>query len=585
MDNEKKNFSSEEELIDYYCSKPHPKTFDPAIMLVLILTSVLGGIIGMELIVRFGLSTNSSIIGALIAVLIGMIPLKGTRKFRNIHVQNIIETAISCATFGAGNVLLVCVSVIWVFDKPELCIPMLIGGSIAFLVDITMMNWLFDTPLFGANETWPIGIATAETILAAAELGKKAIVMVTGIATGIIGTWIGLPMDIVGVCGLGNIVALTAFCIALILNGYWETWFGFTLGTYYVPQGFMVGAGIVGLIQAIIMIVRQRRAKAEGHMRAAVKMEDTMVDAASGTTVNEHGMEGEVKEKLEKEETASETKEYQYSRSVQDLQKSMIRGIILYIIGALIMAVMGGLYNAMSPGKLVLWVIYAMVAAIVSEILVGISAMHSGYFPAMATVLIFLVLGMFMGFPPIALAFLSGYTACTGPAFADMGYDLKTGWILRGKGKNPEYELEGRKQQYIAEMSGSAVAIVLVIIFYRVYFTAGRIPPVASVYKATIEAGVDFVVLRNILIWACCGAALQLVSGLKRQIGILFSAGLLIMMPKAGVAGLIVLAIRVFIQKKYGEEGTKVLNVFSAGLIAGSALFSFFKNSFRIAKN
>lgn len=177
----KLKFKNDEELINYYCSMEHPKTFSPAIMIVIFLTSIVGAIIGMELIVRFGLSTNSSIIGALIAVIIGMIPLKFTRQFKNIHTQNIIETGISCATFGAGNVLMVCVSVIWVFDRPEMCTGILVGGVIAFLIDITMMYWMFDTPLMGANEAWPIGIATAETILAAAELGKKAVLLITGI--------------------------------------------------------------------------------------------------------------------------------------------------------------------------------------------------------------------------------------------------------------------------------------------------------------------------------------------------------------------------------------------------------------------
>ena len=509
MAEEKKKFNSDEELIEYYCSQEQPKTFNPAIIVVILLTSILGAIIGMELIVRFGLSTNSSIIGALIAVIIGMIPLGFTKKFKNIHTQNIIETAISCATFGAGNVLMVCVSVIWVFDRPEMCTGILVGGVIAFLIDITMMYWMFDTPLMGANEAWPIGIATAETILAAAELGKKAVLLVTGIVAGIAGTWVGLPMDIIGVCGLGNIVALTAFCIGLICNGYWESWFGYTLGTYYVPQGVMVGAGMIALIQSAILIRKKYKEKSEA------------------------------KKKEEAKETTEEKEVYVYSRSAEDMSKALTKGMVLYIIGAIVMAVIGGLVAEMSPVKLVIWVVYAMIAALVSEILVGISAMHSGYFPAMATVIIFLVLGMFIGFPPEALAFLAGYAACTGPAFADMGYDLKTGWILRGKGKNQKFEVEGRKQQYFAELVGAAVAIVAVFIFYKSYFMAGRIPPVAAVYKSTIEAG---------------------------------------------VAGLIFLAVRFIIEKKFGEEGTKNLNVLSAGLIAGSALFSFFTNTFKLVK-
>ena len=56
-----------------------------------------------------------------------------------------------------------------------------------------------------------------------------------------------------------------------------------------------------------------------------------------------------------------------------------------------------------------------------------------------------LVLGIQIGFPPLPLAFLVGFTAATGPAFADMGYDLKAGWILRGRGEDPAYERQGRQ--------------------------------------------------------------------------------------------------------------------------------------------
>ena len=93
-------------------------------------------------------------------------------------------------------------------------------------------------------------------------------------------------------------------------------------------------------------------------------------------------------------------------------------------------------------------VIFAAVAALVSELIVGVSAMHSGWFPGFATALLFLIIGMMLGFPTLPLAILAGFTAATGPAFSDMGNDLKAGWILRGKGADPELEKEGRKQQY-----------------------------------------------------------------------------------------------------------------------------------------
>ena len=64
----------------------------------------------------------------------------------------------------------------------------------------------------------------------------------------------------------------------------------------------------------------------------------------------------------------------------------------------------------------------------------------------------------------------------------------------------------------------------------------------------------------------------------------MFAAGLLITNPVAGIAGLIFLGIRVVIEKLFGDEGRKNLNVVSAGLIAGSALFSFFSNTFKLFK-
>nr|MBO2508577.1 hypothetical protein [Bacillota bacterium] len=106
-------------------------------------------------------------------------------------------------------------------------------------------------------------------------------------------------------------------------------------------------------------------------------------------------------------------------------------GFILYLVGGVILAVVAGFLSDMSAGQIALWVVYAAVAALVSELIVGLSAMHAGWFPAFAVTLIFLVLGMLMGFPAAPLALLAGYTASTGPAFADLGYDLKAGWVLR----------------------------------------------------------------------------------------------------------------------------------------------------------
>ena len=59
---------------------------------------------------------------------------------------------------------------------------------------------------------------------------------------------------------------------------------------------------------------------------------------------------------------------------------------------------------------------------------------------------------MLIRFPDYASWYSVAYTSATGPAFSDMAYDLKCGYILRGCGKDEELELEGRKQQYLSEI-------------------------------------------------------------------------------------------------------------------------------------
>src|SRR6516164_8545289 len=125
----------------------------------------------------------------------------------------------------------------------------------------------------------------------------------------------------------------------------------------------------------------------------------------------------------------------------------------------MLIAVLGGLITDMAPGMLLMFLVYAAFAAFVHELLVGIAAMHSGFFPAFAIALITLTVGILIGFPPVALGLLVGFSASTGPAFADMGYDLRAGYILRGLGKDMSFELEGRKQQLYAAMIAFGIAI------------------------------------------------------------------------------------------------------------------------------
>ena len=522
----------------------HPKAYEPGTLAMNVLTSLLGAIIGLELITRVGITPNTSIIGALIAIGIGLIPVGALSAFRNIHRQNLVQTAISAATFTAANVVLLAIGVPWLLGYRDLVIPFLIGVIVAAFVDVTTAYWIFDSDVYPASNPWPPGIATAEAIKAAAERGKRALLLLYGGIAGAFLRYFGVPADIIGIAFIANTWAITMFGIGLILRGYSIQIFGFDINKLYVPHGIMIGAGIASLIQLALIVRKASRER--------------------------------------REQKVSEAEVGRPTVPPELLKKRILMSYGLFTAGAVVVALACGLYLAMPPAQLLLWVLYAGFMAIFTTLIVGISAMHAGWFPAFATALIALVVGLLLGFPPVAAGLLVGYVAATGPTFADIAYDLKTGWILRGYGRDVEFELRGRRQQYIAEVTGIIVGIAMAAAFHQLYFTQNLFPPVDRVYVATIKAGVNPEIARNLALWSVVGFIIQLAGGPARQIGILFATGLLIKYPIAGITTLVAIAVRVALERIYGvKRVSDVMYVVGAGLIAGSALTSFFTQTLR----
>jgi uncharacterized oligopeptide transporter (OPT) family protein len=504
----------------------HPATTAPATLVLLVVLSVFGAVIGTQLILQLGVTPNTSIIGALVAMLLARIPLSIFARYRSIHVQNLAQSAISAATFGAANSLLLPIGVPFLLGRPDLILPMLIGAALSMLLDGYLLYRMFDTRIFPATGTWPPGIAAAEAIRAGDAGGKRGLLLVLGLLIGIAGSWLKIPMSAFGVAFIGNVWALTMFGIGLLIRGYATPVAGIDVAKLYVPHGMMVGAGIVALIQ-VVRLIAQRGEPAAG--------------GASDAT----------------------------------LRRALGLGGMGYIAIAVVIALLSGLITELSPGMLIAFVVYAAFAAFVHELIVGISAMHAGWFPAFAVALITLIVGILLGFPPIALGLLVGFAASTGPAFADMGYDLKAGFLLRGQGVNPAFELEGRKQQLYAAMLAFLIAIPTVWFAHPGYFAQNLVPPVDRVYLATIQAGATAEVAKAMLIWAIPGALIQLLGGPSRQLGILLATGLLIPNPLAGWAVLAGIAIRVVVLKFQGDGSSGNMEVLAAGFIGGDALFGF----------
>jgi uncharacterized oligopeptide transporter (OPT) family protein len=502
----------------------HPSIFEPSNFLLGILFAVLGTIIGLELLTRVGITPNSSIVAAIAAIALSRIPLALFTRFRDLSRQNLMQTVISAATFGGANGILLPAGLLWLVGRIDLLPAMMLGAFAGVVIDATLLYRLFDSRLFPAEGLWPSGVATAECLIAGDRGGKRAALLAAGGALGALGHPFGIPMDVFGVCWIGNIWALFMFGLGLLVRGYALPVAGFDIDANFVPHGFMIGAGLVALVQIVLTIRRGRVPAAHSESR---------------------------------------------------IGSTLLWGYGAYVLAALVMAAIAGLATEMSAGMLVGFVLFAATAALVSELIVGIAAMHSGWFPAFATALIFLLIGMAIGFPPLPLAFLVGFAASTGPAFADMGYDLKAGFILRGRGADPGYERAGRRAQFHAELLGLGVAALAVFLFHASYFERELFPPWDRVAAATIAAGASPSLAKALLVWAIPGALLQAVGGPARQLGVLFATGLLISFPAAGWTAMVSLAVRFYLTRRYGERAESPMYVLAGGFIAGSALTSF----------
>ncbi|GGY99155.1 membrane protein [Streptomyces nitrosporeus] len=524
----------------------HPRVFEPVLLVILVVLAAVGAVIGIDLVSKLGISANTSVVGALVAMLIGRIPLGFLRRMRSVHRQNLAQSAISAATFASANALLTSVAIPYVFGRQDLVWPMLAGSFAGLLVDAWVLYRAFGSRLLPADAAWPPGTAAAETIKAGDKGGRRALVLAGGTAVGLAGTLFSLPLSAAGVAFLGNVWALMMFGVGLMLRQYSPDLFGTDLGSGFIPHGVMVGAGIVALGQAVHMLMgRRARTRNKPPREPASTLAVPEPDPTTAYTVDERG-----------------------------LRLALIRGYALFTAGAVLLAVLGGLIGDMSPLGIVGWVLFAAFAALVHELIVGLAAMQSGWFPSFAVTLIFLVLGLAMGIPSVPLALLIGYVSATGPAFADMGYDLKAGWLLRRDHRPWDpYEREGRRQQFLAALIGFGVALAVVAVAWRSYFGQGLIPPVAKVYADTIKSGLsDPDAVRTMLLWAVPGAAIQLIGGTRRQMGVMLATGLLILTPQACWLVLGALAVRIGYRKLRGPAADEELNLIGAGVIAGSSL-------------
>ena len=137
----------------------------------------------MQLIVTLGITANTSLIGALAGMALARIPLAAFARYRSIHVQNLAQSAISAATFGAGNALMLPIGIPFVLGRPDLVPALFAGVFLAMLIDGYLLYRMFDSEVFPATGAWPPGAAAAEAIRAGDEGGRKAAILGVGVVS------------------------------------------------------------------------------------------------------------------------------------------------------------------------------------------------------------------------------------------------------------------------------------------------------------------------------------------------------------------------------------------------------------------
>ena len=515
-----------EELKQEYKKQTFISAFEPCTLIPGILIAFLVGAVCMNIIGKMGTTPNTSLLGAIVAMLVARIPINACLKYCNLERQNLLQTIASAAGFSAANCGFIAVAMLFLMGEASSILMMGVGCMIGTSISIYIIGRIYDSAIFPAQGAWPPGVATATAIQAGDEGGKKGRRLLEGLVIGVVGSYFKLPVAGIGIVFIANIVAMTGLGVGLVLRGFSTQLFGFDLGATNIPSGVMIGAGMVALVQSVVTVVK-------GH------------------------------------KSASEQK-IQVTVSQDSAKKSLVLALGLYVGGAVLLGALTGIFAQMSPALSVVWVLWSAFSSLVAMVLVGMAAMYSGWFPAFAITTIFMTFGILMGFPTLPVAILTGYVSSVGPCFADMGYDLKTGWILRGEGKDQARELQGRREQVKIELLGGIIGIVVVLMFANMYLSQDIMPPISYTFAATIQAGANMDLLQELLIWAIPGAIIQIIFGSK-MVGVLFATGLLLNNPVYGIGVLLAIVVRMIF-------GTKFMEVRDSGLIAGDGLYGFFSN-------
>jgi len=504
--------------------------YEPGVLALGIILAIFSAAICMQIMGMFGTAPNTSLIVGVLIMIIARIPLQVLKKYSDLERQNYIMSIASAAGFSAANGAFIGIAMVFVMDRTDLVIPLSIGIASGSVISIFATYKLFNSSIFPTSGSWPMATAAATILKAGNEGGKKGKELFTGILIGAILNQFGLPATGIGIAFVANMVTMAAMGTGLIISGFSPYLFDFNVLETNIPAGLMIGAGIVASIQIVTSISKKKSTKPES---AEKKQDISRVSESSA-------------------------------------KKSLVFSFALFTVGAVILAIITGVFSKMSNFASLIWIVYASIATVITMLLVGTASMHSGIAPSFAVVTLFLTIGMFLNFPPIALAMMVGYIGSVGMIFADTGIGLKTGFLIR----NGINEIHGRKQQTIIKMLGAIIGVLMAFLFGITIIEGDAIPPMSIFYANTVSKIVSPSVILELLIWVIPGAILQVVFGTK-SVGLMVATGLLIGNGMFGIFILVSLLVRL-------KFGTKYMTIRAPGLIAGDGIWGFISILWRL---
>lgn len=516
-----------------------PRAFEMPSFLLYLLFAAGASLICAQINIFLGITPNTAVIGVLVAIAVSRTVLP---RFRAPERQVLVETATSAGGFAGANIALVSLATLYLLGLERLLFPLLVGITIGMVTDIFLGYRLFGTRAFPADGPWPDGEAVGRVIQAGDSGGRLAVEMAQGVGAAFLGRLFSLPMAGVGIAFIGNPVALSALAGGLVIRAN-APLAGFDFSVSHLQHGMMIGAGLVQVLQTAWVFWKARQSTSE-------RPRGSSEQATTGTS----------RERV----LAPPPRQPMTSVSASEMGTHFVA----FGLGAIIVAGLAGFWTSFSAAGLFSWLAFAAAAALVHTIIVGYAAMLSGWFPSFAVAIALMLLATLAGFPVEGLALLAGYVLSTGPQFADLGYDLKSGWIIRGRGENPAREAAGRRQQLYLQQLGAVVGIAVAALAFQVYWQLDLVPPMGRVMAATLSLAVSPAIWAELAAGAACGALLQTIGGPGRALGIMLATGLLLDNALYGYALAGALVIR-------AKIGTRSMAIRAPGLIAGDGIAGF----------